>query len=261
MTEIVFLGTGGAFARGARTNVSLLIEWGDFRTLVECTPCVIHQLSRVGIKPTEIEHLFVSHRHGDHTLGFPMLLLTRLDVPTPLHVYAGATTIRTLGSLWELVYPGFDLERLGLHWHEMPEEGQGEVHPAPGVTLRTAVVPHMPGVPTLAARWDLDGGPSITFVTDTIPSEVSVELARGSDLLIHEASFSAALQSEHNAKETFHTTARQAGDIARRARCPRLALVHLGSIAGSHPDVLIGEARSDSGLEVIIPRDGDRLAL
>jgi ribonuclease Z len=120
---------------------------------------------------------------------------------------------------------------------------------------------HPPDAPTLAARWDFDNGHSVTFITDTRPSEVSVELARGSDLLIHEASFSRVLQPDANAGDHYHSTAQEAGVIARKAGCSRLALVHLGPEIGEHPEVLVEEAQAGTDLEVIIPEDGQRLSI
>lgn len=49
--------------------------------------------------------------------------------------------------------------------------------------------------------------------------------------------------------------------MARRAGCPRLALVHMGLDIGEHPDVLIEEARADTDLEVLVPEDYERMRL
>jgi len=261
MVDVVFLGTGGAFSAGRRSNLSLLIEASDFQMLVEAGPTVMQQLARINLRSTDIERLFISHSHGDHTLGFPMLALSRLNVPTPLHVYAGLNTIATLKTLWELVYPGLDACRLNLHWHELSERGPDETKLAKGITLRTALVPHPPDVPTLAARWDFACGRSIAFATDTIPNVAAMELARDSDLLIHEASYSAMLEPDEDPAVNYHSTAQQAGEVARRAGCPRLALVHLGSEIGECPDVLAEEARAGTDLQVIVPEDGERISL
>jgi ribonuclease Z len=99
------------------------------------------------------------------------------------------------------------------------------------------------------------------FVTDTFPSEASARLARGSDLLIHEASFSEVLQPDIKAQEYNHSTVREAGELARQAGCGRLALVHLGSDIGERPDVLAQEARAGTDLQVIVPQDGDDVRL
>jgi ribonuclease Z len=67
-----------------------------------------------------------------------------------------------------------------------------------------------------------------------------VELARGADLLIHEATFSHELQER--AEEDGHTTAREAAEVAREAGAKRLALVHISS-RYYDPDVLLEEAQ------------------
>lgn len=261
IVDITFLGTGSAFSAGRRSNVALLVETVSLRMLVEAGPTVVQQLARVRLKARDISHLFVSHSHGDHSLGFPMLALNRLPSPPPLTVYSGAGTATTLKGLLALAYHGFDDGQLNLHWRELSEQGLDGIELVEGVTLRTAVVPHPANVPTLAARWDFADGTSVAFVTDTRPCAAAVELARGCDLLIHEAGFSAVLEPDVDISEYYHSTAQQAGEVARRAGCPRLALVHLGPEIGEQPDVLAEEARAGTNLEVAVPEDGERMSL
>jgi len=261
MVDVTFLGTGDAFSAGRRGNLALLIEASDFRMLVEAGPAIMQQLARINLQAAEIEWLFISHSHGDHALGFPMLVLNRLPTPTPLRIYAGASAVAVLKALWELAYTGFGIGRLNLCWHELAEQDAEETQLVEGVILHTAAVPHPPGVPTLAARWDFAGGPALTFVTDTFPNAAAVELARGSDLLIHEASYSTTLQPNADPAVNYHSSAQQAGKVARQAGCPRLALVHLGPETGEHPDVLAEEARAGTNLQVIVPEDGQRIHL
>lgn len=262
MVEIVFLGTGGGSPDAERGNTSLLIRAPEFSMLVEAGPAVERQLARAGVRIADVERLFVSHRHGDHALGFPMLVLNRRHAETPLQLYAGLNTIAVLEMLCRVTFPRHLIgDRLNLRLHGLSEQGTQEMILAPGVTLRTALVAHHPGVPTLAARWDFAGDVSFTFVTDTKPIAATVALARDSDLLIHEASFSAVLEPDADPAAHNHSTAQQAGDIAREANCPRLALVHLGPEIGRHPGVLIEEARAGSDLQVIVPEDGERVCL
>jgi ribonuclease BN (tRNA processing enzyme) len=261
MAEVVFLGTGNAFSAGRRGNLALLIEGSGFRMLVEAGPVIMEQLTRANLQAPDIEFLFVSHSHGDHTLGFPMLTLNRLWASNSLHVYAGSHTIAILQTLGALMFSNLKPHPMNIQWHGLSEQDPDETSLTPDVTLRTTVLDHPPGVPTLAARWDFAGGPSITFATDTRACDAAVELARGSDLLIHEASFSTVLQPDQDPGPHCHSTAQQAGEIARRAGCRRLALVHLAPEIGKHPDVLIEEARAGTDLRVIIPEDGERLTV
>jgi ribonuclease Z len=261
MVTVTFLGTGGAFSAGRRTNLALLIESREFRMLIETGPMVMQQLNRVGLRSSDIEHLFVSHAHGDHVLGFPMLALNRIQAPEPLHVYAGLSTIASLRILSALAFSSLRPDQFNLAWHSLSEERADRADLPMGVELLTAVPDHPPDVPTLAARWDFDNGPSVTFITDTRPGDASVELARGSDLLIHEASFSAVLEPDANPGQHYHSNAEQAGTVARQAGCRRLALVHLGPEIGERPDVLIEEAQAGTDLEVIVPEDGQQLSI
>jgi len=262
MTEVAFLGTGDAFSAGRRSNVALLIEDADFRMLVEAGPTVMQQLARANVQAVDIEQLFVSHSHGDHVLGFPMFALNRSFESSPrLHVYAGSNTIATLKMLWALVYTGYGSHRLKCEWHNLAEHNSDRMMLSHGVTLRTAVASHPPGTPTLAARWDFPDGTSVTFATDTLPCASVVELARGSDLLIHDAFSSVELQPDIDHSAYFHSTAQQAGEVARQAGCPRLALVHMSPKVGVHPDVLVAEAVAGTDLQVIVPEDGERISV
>ena len=261
MPEVVFLGTGGAFPTKRRGTSALLIESPALRMLVECGPDIVRQLAHADVRASDIEWLFVSHSHGDHTLGFPMLIISRLPTSTRLRVYGAQETITTLEMLWTLAYADFDSNYLKADWHRLSDRGPAETELVPGVVLRTTVVPYPPGATTLAARWDFCGGPSFAFVTDTFPNPAAIELARGCDLLIHEAQYSAVLQPDVNPALHFHSTARQAGEVARQAGCPRLALVHLGPEIGERPDVLVEEARSGTDLDVVVPEDGQRIRL
>lgn len=65
---------------------------------------------------------------------------------------------------------------------------------------------------------------SYAFCSDTMPSEAVVAAVKGVDLLYHEATF-----SDEHAEEavfSFHSTARQAAEVARQAGVKRLLLGH-----------------------------------
>jgi len=261
MVYVTFMGTGGAFSTGPRGNLALLIENGNFRMVIESGPLLVHQLAAAGLEARDIDHIFISHSHGDHSLGFPMLALHRNTHPKLLHVYGASSTLDSLRILCAASYQGLKLLRNNIYWYPLSEAGREKVFIAEDLTLTTDVVPHPAGVPTLAARWDFLKGPSITFATDTIPNPTTIDLARGSDLLIHDASYSATLQPDIVPGPTFHSTARQAGEVARQAGCSHLALVHLSPEIGDSSEVLIEEARAGTGLQVTIPVDGQRVPM
>ena len=84
-------------------------------------------------------------------------------------------------------------------------------------------------------------GVSFAYVSDTRPCEAGVTLARGADLLYHEATFTEDFKA--NAVKTGHSTARDAADVARRAGAQKLILGHF-SARYKDVSVLVDEARA-----------------
>jgi ribonuclease Z len=99
-------------------------------------------------------------------------------------------------------------------------------------------------------------GRTLVYTGDTRPCESTVEVAAGCDLLIHEATFSE--EEVERAARTGHSTAKQAGEIAKQAGALRLALTHLSARYSERPYVLEKEAKRacPDGCEVVVAYDG-----
>jgi len=67
-------------------------------------------------------------------------------------------------------------------------------------------------------------GKKIVISGDTCPCDEIEKIAKGADLLIHEATFGEDKKDE--AEEFYHTTAAQAAKIAKKAGVKKLALIH-----------------------------------
>jgi ribonuclease Z len=70
-------------------------------------------------------------------------------------------------------------------------------------------------------------GRRIAFVTDTRPCDAAIDLARGADLLIHEATY--ANDHAGDARDRFHSTAEEAAKVAAAAGVKALVLTHLSA--------------------------------
>jgi ribonuclease Z len=81
---------------------------------------------------------------------------------------------------------------------------------------------------------------SYAYCSDTAYDPQLVPFLEGVDLLYHEATFTETLRAR--AKETMHSTARQAATIAKDAHVGRLLLGHFSS-RYKDPGVLLAEAR------------------
>jgi len=96
-------------------------------------------------------------------------------------------------------------------------------------------------------------GRRVVITGDTRPCDATVEMSRGADVLVHEATFGD--EEADRAAETGHTTARQAAEIAAKARVRQLLLTHLSARYSNDAQTLLKEAR-EVFENVIVARDG-----
>jgi len=99
---------------------------------------------------------------------------------------------------------------------------------------------------------DARSGRKLALTGDTAPSPRVVQAAYLADLLVHEATFSS--EERERARETMHTTAAEAAEVARLAEVRMLALTHVSSRYFG-PE-LAREAR-EIFPETVVPRDFD----
>lgn len=225
MPEITFLGVGGALAaHPADNHTALLVETDAAALLLDCGPTIMRQLERVGLDAGRPTHVYLSHQHGDHILGLPMLLLNRvLFFPDrPLIVLAMPAVLDVAQELVALVYPDL-AQRMQMQITFMPlaEDVDALVWPGvAGLLYRLARGRH--SAPTWALRLDWSTGPSMVYSADTGPSPAIAQLAAGVDLLVHDAYYALA----DNAGLPFHSGAAEVGQIAAQAGVRAVALVH-----------------------------------
>jgi ribonuclease Z len=96
-------------------------------------------------------------------------------------------------------------------------------------------------------------GRLVVFTGDTRPCASVVDAAQGADLLIHEATFGE--EEKERAKETGHSTAREAAQVALAAKVRRLVLSHVSARYSISADELVKEAR-DVFKETVVAKDG-----
>lgn len=102
-------------------------------------------------------------------------------------------------------------------------------------------------------------GRKVVFTGDTRPSPSVVEAAHEADLLIHEATFGE--EERDRAKETGHSTAKEAAQVALAAGVKKLMMCHVSARYSMSADELVKEARevfpnasvAKDGMEVDVP--------
>ncbi len=96
-------------------------------------------------------------------------------------------------------------------------------------------------------------GRRVVLSGDTRPSPALTQVALGADLLVHEATFSH--EEAERARETGHSTAREAAEVAVAAGVRRLVLTHISPRYSREAPELLAEAQMVFP-ETIIARDG-----
>jgi ribonuclease Z len=84
--------------------------------------------------------------------------------------------------------------------------------------------------------------------------QATVEAAHDADLLIHDSTFTN--EAAGRARQTYHSTAREAADVASRAGAKRLALTHVSSRYAGDASELFREARRTFDGECFVAQDG-----
>jgi ribonuclease Z len=106
-------------------------------------------------------------------------------------------------------------------------------------------------------------GRKVVVSGDTRPAESVIEASRGADLLVHEATF--ADEEADRARETGHSTAREAAIVASKAGVRQLVLTHFSARYSRDASELLKEAREEfeatvlarDGMEVEVPYHDD----
>ena len=225
------LGTGSAEAGPDRTTTMLVVEHGPTTVLVDCGGDAVQRMLAAGLAPEALSAVVLTHEHPDHVAGYPLLIekLWLRGRRAPIDVYGLAPTLAKARALFAV----FNTDG----WDGLPELRYHEVEAAPGAAvadLDGVVVTATPvdhPVPTVGLRFEA-GGACLAYSCDTAPTAAVVELARGADVLVHEATGS--LPGVHSSPE-------EAAEIAARAGAGRLVLVH--APPGASDDGL-GDARA-----------------
>lgn len=235
------LGSSGAVPSAGRDTTALLIGAGRTLCLVDVGGSPVQKLARLGVDPLALSAVVITHTHPDHVYGLPALFqcLAILGRREPLPLYCRVEhvdLVRSLLSLFDLVGPpeGIPVSFVGV-------EPRAGVRVFETADLGLTASPNLHGsMPNLAIRAE-SGGKSLVYSSDTRPSAEVTELARGATVLVHEATFARQSPVE------WHSTAREAGRVARASGVRRLFLAHVGYRQHTRLGVRVQEARRAFG--------------
>ncbi|GHE23808.1 ribonuclease Z [Sphingobacterium griseoflavum] len=267
--EVLILGNSSATPMYGRHPTSQVLNFNEQLFLIDCGEGTQMQLFRYGIRSTKINHIFISHLHGDHYLGLVGLLSSQHLVgrQADLHLYGPAA----LQQIINLQFKHSDTRlRYNLVFHPTnPHASEVILETA---TLKVSSFPLLHRIDCTGFRFDEGKMPaslqaekvealqvpvaflkllkkgidcvdkdgtiykaseltypaaaarSYGYCSDTVMNSAYFDAIRGVDLLYHEATFLHDMVDR--AKETFHTTCLEAGQVAKDVGAKKLLLGH-----------------------------------
>src|SRR6266571_716826 len=251
--DVVFLGTGGSLPTKERGLPSVALRRDGELILLDCGEGTQRQMMHAGLGFNRPTIILISHLHGDHILGLPGLLQTMSSLARdkPLDLYGPKGLMKFLNLIYKpLGYPAnFKVRAKELGVPEGPLWGElqhGKSVKAEGREIRPLDVVDSPRP-----------GLKIVYAIDTRPAESVKRLAKGADLLMHDGGF--AEERRPKAQEYYHSTAREAAQLAKAAKVKRLVVVHISAVTRDD-SVLLREARKIFK-QTLVPKDFQILAL
>lgn len=284
--EVNILGCGSALPTTRHFSSSQVVNIREKLFMIDCGEGAQLQLRRSKLKFTRLNHIFISHLHGDHCFGLMGLISTfgLLGRTAKLHIYAHK-------ELEKLLQPQLDFFCKGMtytvEFHAIDPTKAETIYEDRSVSVTTIPLKHrIPScgflfqekktpnhiirdmidfyqIPVYELNRIKNGEDYVTpegtvvpnhrlttpsanprsyaYCSDTLCLPSIIPQIKGVDLLFHEATF--LHEDAARAKETYHTTALQAAQIARDAGAKRLVIGHF-SARYENEDLLLKESQS-----------------
>ncbi|HIH50685.1 MAG: ribonuclease Z [Candidatus Micrarchaeaceae archaeon] len=280
MLKVTILGTAGSTPTKLRNLPAMALDYDGSVLLFDCGEGTQRQCMYYSVNISRIKAIFLSHIHGDHTIGLAGLLRTlALNKRTePVYIYIPQGFEKHLIALI-----GFDMALIPYKLIIKPIKS-GTIYKGKNFQVSAFKLTHTvptygfvfkeddkirflkPKIKALGIKGSMfkellknkhikigkktirlsevtfkEEGKKIAYATDTRPSASTVAAASGADVLIHESTYAEA--EKKLARERHHSTATESATIAKKSRAKRLVLVHL-SARYRTPEQILKEARA-----------------
>jgi ribonuclease BN (tRNA processing enzyme) len=253
-TKLVMLGTGAGPnpmvpGRTRHMTAHVMVSNGGAYVL-DCGLGVTNQFARTGIPFAAVRSIGITHHHPDHNIEYgPFIVVGWVQgLPASLRTFGPPPLKQMTEDFLRAYKPTIDFWVQDLRVKPLVSPMVTEVSTAgtvfrdEHVKISAAIVQHPPVRPALAYRFDFKDR-SIVFSGDTAPVAAVTQLAKGADILVHEAMYVPALEGyirDRIAKgspihfddymahmNADHSPVEEVGRIAQAAGVRTLVLSHL----------------------------------
>jgi ribonuclease Z len=269
--QLILLGTGYPYPSPDRAGPSCAIVMGEKTFIFDAGRGIGMRIAAAGISWSSIEAAFLTHLHSDHIDGLPDLFHSTWEfgVGRPFELYGPKGTKEIANGVLQFYGPDILIRRdlteklpaegARINVHEIQE---GVVYNTPEARITAFVEEHPPVNPAFGYRIDA-GKHSVVITGDTRPNQNLVRFATGADILVHEAYVRKNAVADNDPRWSiykYHSSAREAGEMAAKSKVKVLVLTHLMPLSASEQDFL-DEARKSFTGKIIVGRDLLRLKL
>lgn len=259
-THVVLLGTGTPNAEADRWGPATAVVVDGKAYLVDAGAGVVRRMAAAGRRGVpgmhlpDIDIVFITHLHSDHTVGLPDLIFSPwvLGRKAALEVYGPPGMLAMVGHLEAAYAEDIRIRTEGLeptndtgHRAVAHEVQPGRIYQDERVTVTAFPVRHASWPVALGYRFDT-ADRRIVISGDAAPGETIVEQCDACDVLVHEVysatSFARRAPVWQRYHASAHTSTTELAEIARRAR-PRLLVLTHQLLWGTTPEELVAEVR------------------
>ena len=220
-TKVRFIGSGDAFGDGGRFQACIQVTGGSSNVLLDCGASSLTAMKQQGVEANDIEHVIISHLHGDHFGGLPFMVLDGQfrRRTKDLHVVGPPGTSERVPAAMEALYPNSSAteRRFQIRYSELQH---GQPVECGRATVTGFDVTHGSGAPPFATRLEI-GQEVIGYSGDAEWGPGLVQAAEGTDLFICECYGSGHVVRNHVDYETLH-------ENSSALQTKRLILTHMG---------------------------------
>ncbi|MFL2658973.1 MAG: MBL fold metallo-hydrolase [Candidatus Actinomarina sp.] len=240
MNKIILLGTGCPSPSHIRFGPSTLISYQGVNLLIDAGSGVTQRLSQVGIQPSQINHILITHLHSDHIVDLYQLYISgwhtgrtetfKIHGPKGLKAFFETTL--------EAYNPELSLRR---DWENRPnnsglnysvnEIDSTSVLTIENISVNKIDVDHYPVEPAFGYEIKLDTT-KVIYSGDTRYCKNLERAAHNADYLIHEVLVDLPFNKTRMTEETvtnvtdYHTSPKEVGVLAENAKVKKLILNH-----------------------------------
>jgi ribonuclease BN (tRNA processing enzyme) len=257
--RIVALGSGDAFCSAGRGNTAWLVEDGAPLCAVDFGPTALFLLKKLGKDVRRLAAVHFTHLHGDHTGGWPLLLVDAVysaKRTEPLEVTGPPGTRDRLHALWQASYADAAERELPFDLR-VREIEPGDAVEVCGRRVEALRARHQ-RAPHVALMLRIEGPAGVlAFTGDTGAQESLFDLARGAVVLCGECT---ELRAPEGAADRRHLAWDEWRALLPRLEARRIALGHLGAEARAQAPAIEAEARR-AGADLRVCDDGTEIPL